>query len=62
MRDLSDRTKYKQMNTVNYFSRPDKLLNLSLARLCEEALFLDESEQNLLMEVLPPNLRPFGGI
>jgi hypothetical protein len=47
---------------LTIFSRSDKLINLALGKVCEQAIFLDETNHNALMEKLPSDLRPFTGI
>jgi hypothetical protein len=44
------------------FSRPDKLTNLALIKVGQEAMFLDEAEHSELMKILPLKLRLFDGL
>jgi hypothetical protein len=42
------------------FSQPDTLLNLTMMRLQQETLFADNANYANFLQMLPPNLRPFG--
>jgi hypothetical protein len=42
------------------FSSPDTLFNLSMDRLQQEAIFMNNADYTMLLQKMPSSLRPFG--